>query len=1807
METHLKSVLLRSGIPFAIGLAVGLLAMHPKSTPPQTDGDGTPMEEITADSLDDILKAFEAANTNTPNSVSTVTDSVSTIIETASFVETRSSSFRPLLKLRLGGVLPSSANRKAAESNLLARTTVKGPDDSVIPFTVTDSFEGNSYLLLQAASDCPDGIYTVEVEQGVDLGDGISIGKPYRNIVPYRPSPNRPIYLAASVESFSGKATLFLNLEKEIPGDAPEDYLEIDPPVRNLVVKKERFWGDNRTRVWRLNEQTSYWHGEACYGVSGSFESGKEYTIRLRGGAPGQAPRILTDPTPVSFRIPKPDPSVEFTSRGTALATVGRRGVAIRSRGLPELRVEVSRILPQNIPEFLHRKTVGADGVIPDRGDDDYWDYYYGDSHRKADAEDLADPVGTRSIAIGRVPLCDMVSTNIVALDDFAAEERLPSGVYLIECGGYDPDKDEDIGGKCRRVVALSDIGLTARRIGKSVHVWATRLSKASPIAGATLEAYAPNNKLLATARTDAAGLGELAVGSGDTSFVLAKTDSGEYAYITLNGDFALDELPSRPKEAFPADAKSLSGFLFSNRGIYRHGESVPLQGLVRAASGTAPEPLPLTLEVRRPDDRLVDTISVKTDAKGFFAIPGGKGWTIPDGQPSGKWSAILRTPGKNGQKIASYGFSVEEFVPPQIQVKTVDFPEVVPAWRSIASNAKADYFFGSPAAKLSAEALYTFSFEPFRPVGYPKEAWQFGVEKDLYTPQTYWDEGTTETNGTISLFCPFTPKLADSSEAVRVDVETTVTEPGGRPVTDRARGTIHPWTAYLGLEKSSVEPGKNLRTGLRLVAPDGAVATNTIQGLKATLTAIHHHYEYSRNDRGWWDWNDRIREKELQSFTFDLEAGETNLVFEIPTLEGDYRISVDPPEELTALPSAKGTFEGTNFFRVAPVRWTFGAWGRDGKTAALAGPVRLQVTPNADTYAPGDVAHLDVRAPFEGLALVTVQRDHVISQELVTLTNGTATIDVPVTAELAPNFEVAVSCIRPVQAEATWGEHRAYGAVSILVKDPARILPVQVAIPTVEIRPVGSRVTVDVSGGAPGAHATVFLVDEAVLGLTGFKTPVPDSVFSRAFWSGAKLFDTFVALMRIEEGPYAKSAAIGGDEGTLLRRRTSPVKSRRFQPLALAQTDLVFENGSLRAVFDLPEFSGSVRAFAVAWTDRSTGSAEASAKIAPKVVLQPDAARFLAPGDESEITGTLHNTTKAPLNLVWTCTVGGNGIAKPLSGAPIAGSLTLPAGGSYTIRVPIRVETIPAGTELPVEFSVKTAEETRSAKLLIPVRPAFANQKIASFRILEAGATATLDPPSALLPGTLETELAADPSPFAKYAPALEWLDAYPWGCLEQTTSRALPLLYAQKANAALLDVSPATVDSRINQAIAIIAGRMGPGTFFVWDDCFWNDPGYSAYAGFFLAEAESAGYDLPAPLKTGYRHILRDLAGNVSFEPEVRTLAVLALETAGSPVRDWEQNLFDRRKQLSALAAYRLSLALRKAGQPEQAAELLLAAEPKAKATDCAWGILAWLASGLPETNERVSVLENMLLSTRRWNGHWGSTSDNAAALLASAAQIRRLGTGTGDSARIVLYDADRATLTATGKLARATTDLQGSFIVSNAGPSRVFLNVIASGFPATNSVRAAAHGVSVERRYYTRDHKPIDPTRGIPVGETVIAELRIVPAGGADVELGNVVVEDLFPAGLEPRIGAKTPNCDWIEAAANVWVDHAEVRDDRLVLFAKSVKGPKSYFYAMAAVSAGSYVVPPVQTECMYQPAINGVSQSGTIRVLPRTEIP
>jgi uncharacterized protein YfaS (alpha-2-macroglobulin family) len=153
--------------------------------------------------------------------------------------------------------------------------------------------------------------------------------------------------------------------------------------------------------------------------------------------------------------------------------------------------------------------------------------------------------------------------------------------------------------------------------------------------------------------------------------------------------------------------------------------------------------------------------------------------------------------------------------------------------------------------------------------------------------------------------------------------------------------------------------------------------------------------------------------------------------------------------------------------------------------------------------------------------------------------------------------------------------------------------------------------------------------------------------------------------------------------------------------------------------------------------------------------------------------------------------------------------------------------------------------------------------------------------------------------------------------------------------------------------------------------------------------------------------------------------------------------------------------------------------------------------------------------------------------------------------------------------------------------------------SGIRKGADIEEYERGLKVSRNYLDRGGHPIDYDN-IKQGDIVVAEIAMTALGN---NLENVIVTDMLPAGLEienPRLGSRTA-IDWIGKNAIV-PDYMDIRDDRLNIYLNLRKGKEvEFYYMLRAVTTGSFVLPPIKGEAMYDPLNSSVANSGTIKVV------
>jgi uncharacterized protein YfaS (alpha-2-macroglobulin family) len=284
--------------------------------------------------------------------------------------------------------------------------------------------------------------------------------------------------------------------------------------------------------------------------------------------------------------------------------------------------------------------------------------------------------------------------------------------------------------------------------------------------------------------------------------------------------------------------------------------------------------------------------------------------------------------------------------------------------------------------------------------------------------------------------------------------------------------------------------------------------------------------------------------------------------------------------------------------------------------------------------------------------------------------------------------------------------------------------------------------------------------------------------------------------------------------------------------------------DGAATVKLDLPDFQGQLRLMAVAVAAHKVGSASAQMIVRDPVVTMVSLPRFLAPGDNARLAVTINNL-EGPAGdyaLKMTATGAGSFVT------PVERTIHLDAGANFSDGVII------AGTTMgnvAVHLDLAGPNDLHLARdFKIGVRPAQSYQLRRFVGQMAPGQSVTLDDASAdeFLPGTAEAQLSVSPRPQWDVPGLLQALDRYPYGCLEQTTSRALPLLYVDEV-ASLWQADPGFSPAKqIDAAIGHIAElQRSDGSFGVWNDTDNTVPWLDAYATDFLMRAKEHGNTVP------------------------------------------------------------------------------------------------------------------------------------------------------------------------------------------------------------------------------------------------------------------------------------------------------------------------------------------------------------------------
>jgi uncharacterized protein YfaS (alpha-2-macroglobulin family) len=999
-------------------------------------------------------------------------------------------------------------------------------------------------------------------------------------------------------------------------------------------------------------------------------------------------------------------------------------------------------------------------------------------------------------------------------------------------------------------VVQVTDLGVHAKIGAESGVVWVAGMEDGEPRRGARVRLLDFSGRQVATAVTDERGIatfpkfdpklpsnGEESYYSGFEGYVI--TTLGDDRALTGVSEYDPDLSPwnFNVRPAWGASRIPVAGAVFTERGIYRPGESLYAKAIVRTGSLGA-----LAVPARRDSlrwlfsDRDQGTLVDTTVALSAFGTAEQR-ISIPDGAPLGSYHVQLEV--KRGGRwvdIARTDYRVAEYRPPEFLVDmSADSAPRFPG-DSMRAHVQARYLFGAPMARAAftwqarAATVSTSSLEIPNTDGYfiGESGWWWENDESGGVRMVASGVDTLDARGEASLAVKLPEPV--KGRAARVTISTAVQDVNRQVAGAQSSVTVHPASFYVAAkplgEKFFWTGGEKRDIGVIAVRPDG----ERVSGVKVGGTVARR------------EWHQVHRERNGVAETVGEWVIDTVASCALDTGAEPARCSVTPPAGGMYVVTfrardQKGRETVTEFYRWASGKeWV--PWNDESR-------FKVDVIPSKTRYSVGDTATVLFASPFtDAEAWITVEREGLIEQRRMKLTSGSTTLRFPVTEEYAPNAFVSVFIVRgrsapPGRLDDVGRPTIRVGYAELRVTPEVKRLTVKVEPLESEYRPGDSaRVRLDVrdiSGAGRRAEVTLWAVDEGVLALTGYRTPDPIDLLYQPRGLGLRLASNMANVApQIPEGEKGRRSPGGGggaDRSDILRSR--------FRPTAFFLGSVVTDSaGRATAAAKLPDNLTTFRVMAVAVTagDRY-GNGESSLLVTRPLVARPALPRFTRPGD-SFTAGVVVNERTGGTPRV---EVRGSAKGVELRGKS-AQSVTLEAGRGREVRFPFR--TMP-GDSASFRFDAAMQGASDAVRVGIPIRPDYHPRAFTVSGVLSDTTTAELALPAGIDPVRSRVTFSLGVSPFALLRGVYDRFHVYPYYCTEQVVSVAAPLLALYTARDVLGDsVVGENTRAELERAVQIVSGRqLTGGGIGYWSPDDWTSPWLAAYAGNFLLGARAAG----------------------------------------------------------------------------------------------------------------------------------------------------------------------------------------------------------------------------------------------------------------------------------------------------------------------------------------------------------------------------
>lgn len=1316
--------------------------------------------------------------------------------------------------------------------------------------------------------------------------------------------------------------------------------------------------------------------------------------------------------------------------------------------------------------------------------------------------------------------------------------------------------------------VISSNLGLIVKSGGNgNIYGWVTDMVTTAPLQGVKVVAYNHQLQKIGQGVTGEAGGVELKI-DGEP-FILTASKGGVTTYLKYNRENKLSY------NTFNISGESvingIKGFIYGERGVWRPGDDIYLTLMVEDKDNVLPVNHPVTFELYNPDGNVYYSEVLKRGVDGIYTVK----VKTDESVITGNWRAKFIVGSSSFSKVVP----IETIKPNRLKID-IKADELLISGddnNNIALNVQ--WLAGNIASGLdfSVEADISTIVEPFKDYsGYLFNNPFHSFESGEYNISS----GSLDDNGE-AIIEEGILLTGDAPGLLRANLIVTVQEEGGDESITSKVVNYSMYNSYVGIYLGTNKDfiiGKKYSIPVVAVTPKGEPVNDKVE-----------YYVY-RCDKSWWN---EITESDINSFVKNNNAIKYS-EGEVDVINGKGEIPLDLKgakygQYFIYVKSTNGEHATGSYIYVDEEFWM----DKGGRDLEQESATLLSFGMDKERYSVGEYANITIPRLYNGKVLLSIERgDKVVKYIWVDASSTSETVSkILVTKDMAPNFYLSAILLQPYKQTVNSLPIRLYGLKGAEVVDNGSLLNPIINAPD-EIMPQQEFVVKIGEKNRKPFSYTLAIVDEGLLNITSFKTPAPWRAMNKRLRLNVETWDMYKDVIGAYAGKLNPILKVGGDEAL----RKSYGTEKRFNPVVKFLGPFTYNGEEKSHKIKLPMYVGSVRVMVVAAKNGSYGSADKDIAVKAPVMFIPTLPRVLNCGDKLKMPINLFTDEKVKKVDISVTTEG------PLK---IIGSnnLRVDCSANHNQFLDIDLEAGSNKGKAAVLITATGNDYSAKQRIVIDIQEYAKDKIITTSEFLKKGEKREVVWNSNEVRDiklTLSSIASLDKVINKLYLFARD----YSFVCTEQLSSIALTMLYLKD----YLSVEyKAEIDEKLPFILKMITSRqLRNGGFPLWPGDTKEDKWVTSMVLEVIEVAKNRGYSIA---NDTYNKLLNyQNSASKLYVHDTKQLNDLdqayrlyTLALCGAP-RVAQMNKLREARSISKQALLRLAATYSLVGKVDVANKLLERADKVNEIRGSYhnyWSALRDKAMEL-QTWALIGNLEKVFnigkdIAEELKNRSYFVTQD-----------VGFISIAVGSLTDLVKSENLSLSVEENGKKGVVYNNFKGltdikidkhsqGVVLENLGDATLYITTNKIVKNTEKSGDAVSNGIGMNIRYVDANHKTIS-VDSIKQGTTFYAIVDVQNKGDY---INSMALSFIIPSGWEIYNNRLTSLEDDSRNKKQAQYDYLDFRDDRVNFFFKANNNESKRFYIqLRAAYKGSYVMPNVVCEDMYNPGCYAQSSFGAI---------